>query len=286
MARPLPKLKLPLIPDLNSIERSFLAAVIGAFPSISATGAARASGIRDPTLALGRAQTMLRSQSLIHVLQLTVGQEAVETLCQQVGLDAPPLAPIPGFTSTASPLDGSGDIADAEERKRFWTVVMNDPDFSPADRLRASDLLAKAEGDYKGTEDTPVGDDLVSLLERLEAKDDIVRQTETLQLSSLVLAGAIPEQINLAALPSQLHAEWFRADGSIRIDRPRRRVVIETIPATEAQVSEATNGTDAAASVDHEGKPPVPSMTHHMKASKPKPGATLAGAYRLPETTS
>lgn len=40
------------------------------------------------------------------------------------------------------------EIADREERQRFWTMAMRDDAQLMRDRLRASDLLAKASGDF------------------------------------------------------------------------------------------------------------------------------------------
>jgi phage terminase small subunit len=39
-------------------------------------------------------------------------------------------------------------IATREERQRFWTSMMRDEDRKEADRLKASELLAKSEGDF------------------------------------------------------------------------------------------------------------------------------------------
>lgn len=39
-------------------------------------------------------------------------------------------------------------IATREERQRFWTNVMNDRDADMKDRLRASEILGKASGDF------------------------------------------------------------------------------------------------------------------------------------------
>ena len=41
-----------------------------------------------------------------------------------------------------------GKIATREERQEFWTNVMMNEGLSMHDRLRASDLLGKSEGDY------------------------------------------------------------------------------------------------------------------------------------------
>ena len=40
------------------------------------------------------------------------------------------------------------NIADREQRFAFWTSIMRDTNESTRDRLRASELLAKAEGDF------------------------------------------------------------------------------------------------------------------------------------------
>jgi len=39
-------------------------------------------------------------------------------------------------------------IADREERQSFWTEIMRDRESDPKDRLRASELLGKSEGDF------------------------------------------------------------------------------------------------------------------------------------------
>lgn len=39
-------------------------------------------------------------------------------------------------------------IATREERQRFWTTLMRDEDRKEVDRLKASELLAKSEGDF------------------------------------------------------------------------------------------------------------------------------------------
>ena len=40
------------------------------------------------------------------------------------------------------------NIADREQRFAFWTSIMRDTNESTRDRLKASELLAKAEGDF------------------------------------------------------------------------------------------------------------------------------------------
>jgi len=42
----------------------------------------------------------------------------------------------------------AADIADREERQKFWTAVFRDEHRPMKDRLRASELLAKSEGDF------------------------------------------------------------------------------------------------------------------------------------------
>lgn len=39
-------------------------------------------------------------------------------------------------------------IASREDRQKFWTDVLKSPDSDMKDRLRASELLAKSEGDF------------------------------------------------------------------------------------------------------------------------------------------
>lgn len=39
-------------------------------------------------------------------------------------------------------------IATREERQRFWSEMMNSPEFEPRDRLKASELLGKSEADF------------------------------------------------------------------------------------------------------------------------------------------
>ena len=39
-------------------------------------------------------------------------------------------------------------VANRTNRQQFWTKIMNDPNVETRDRLRASELLAKADGDF------------------------------------------------------------------------------------------------------------------------------------------
>ena len=66
------------------------------------------------------------------------------------------------------------NIADREQRFAFWTSVMRDTNESTRDRLRASELLAKAQGDFliKIAEESDAHIDLtaavrLALLERM-----------------------------------------------------------------------------------------------------------------------
>ena len=54
------------------------------------------------------------------------------------------------------------NIADREQRFAFWTSVMRDTNESTRDRLRASELLAKAQGDF-----------LIKIAEESEAHIDL-----------------------------------------------------------------------------------------------------------------
>ena len=71
--------------------------------------------------------------------------------------------------------DSDPAIATREERQRFWTEVMNNPQADMKDRLRASEILGKASGDFverhehtganggpmvvRGIDFTPLGDE-------------------------------------------------------------------------------------------------------------------------------
>jgi len=48
-------------------------------------------------------------------------------------------------------------LADARERNAFWTSVMRDSNVPMKERLRASELLGKAGGDFHAHEDTRSG---------------------------------------------------------------------------------------------------------------------------------
>lgn len=51
-----------------------------------------------------------------------------------------------------------GHIASREERQAFWTKVMQDEDGSMFDRLKASELLGKSDGDFLTRISDPNGD--------------------------------------------------------------------------------------------------------------------------------
>ena len=44
--------------------------------------------------------------------------------------------------------DKRDNIADLAERQRLWTEIMRNHELSPDDRLKASELLGKSEGDF------------------------------------------------------------------------------------------------------------------------------------------
>lgn len=46
-----------------------------------------------------------------------------------------------------------GSVADALERQRFWTELMRSGGESTVNRLKASELLAKIQGDFAGQAD-------------------------------------------------------------------------------------------------------------------------------------
>lgn len=48
-------------------------------------------------------------------------------------------------------------VATRERRQRFWTSIMDDPTASMRDRLRASELLARASGDFLDRLDVTTG---------------------------------------------------------------------------------------------------------------------------------
>ena len=50
--------------------------------------------------------------------------------------------------SEQSKVQQSATIADAQERKAFWTTVMRGEESELKDRLKASELLGKAGGDF------------------------------------------------------------------------------------------------------------------------------------------
>jgi phage terminase small subunit len=61
-------------------------------------------------------------------------------------------------------------IATREERQRFWTSMMRDEDRKEADRLKASELLAKSEGDFldraelSGPNGTPLAPPIIQVV--------------------------------------------------------------------------------------------------------------------------
>lgn len=70
------------------------------------------------------------------------------------------------------------NIANREQRLAFWTAVMRDPDESTRDRLRASELLAKAQGDFliKIAEESETHIDLTTAVRLVLLERDAERQ--------------------------------------------------------------------------------------------------------------
>lgn len=70
------------------------------------------------------------------------------------------------------------NIANREQRLAFWTAVMRDPDESTRDRLRASELLAKAQGDFliKIDEESETHIDLTAAVRLVLLERDAERQ--------------------------------------------------------------------------------------------------------------
>jgi len=70
------------------------------------------------------------------------------------------------------------NIANREQRLAFWTAVMRDPDETTRDRLRASELLAKAQGDFliKIAEESETHIDLTAAVRLVLLERDAERQ--------------------------------------------------------------------------------------------------------------
>lgn len=66
-----------------------------------------------------------------------MGQEIAEFLCRKKVREA-----------IAEKCEFMDRVADSKERRQFWTRVMNDRGTKMADRLKASELLGKADGDF------------------------------------------------------------------------------------------------------------------------------------------
>ena len=104
--------------ELTEKQRRFVEAYMGAADG-NATEAARRAGYKgnDATLATVAYENLRK-----HEVRAAI-QERVETM---------------------------RDVADRKERHRFWTGIMRGSGsmFDTRDRLRASELLAKAQGDF------------------------------------------------------------------------------------------------------------------------------------------
>lgn len=268
---PLPGTTPPADVPLTFAEMRFIGHILALLPNPSAIEACRrATGITDNLLALSRCQGLLQSEPVLTVLVLLLAQEATASLFNQVGLTVPPLDRY--LPQTISSLIDGTEIADNETRKRFWTALMTDAGASPADRLRASDLLAKAEGDYRDSEESESTFDMVAMLERLEQRGEARTAKETAKHADLVRVGALPASVDLNTLQRQLHPEWFRIDGSIRTDTARKRILIETIPPESSTTKNSPLGSGQA----KQQEDPRPSLQHHLERSKPAPGTTAS----------
>lgn len=54
------------------------------------------------------------------------------------------------YLNSRKEMDGvAGHIATIEEIQAFWTATMNDKNIKPSVRVRASELLAKAQGQFR-----------------------------------------------------------------------------------------------------------------------------------------
>jgi len=191
----------PQINSLSNHEARFIGNLLAAHPQYPVIESTRqATGIRDVSLALARAKTLLASEGVLAVLVPLLGVEQVVKLFQSISEDPPNL----NRYQAASFLSAEGgEIADLETRKRFWSSLMNDEGANPSDRLRASDLLAKSEGDYKDFDASGNESNYVSLLEHLDRKEEErrarLRQGEALRSTTdheHPEDAPVPEEVN------------------------------------------------------------------------------------------
>lgn len=73
-------------------------------------------------------------------------------------------------------------VADRLERMSFWTSIMKSSDFEIRDRLKASELLAKVEGDFIDRKEKNKGITLEDLILEAHSLIDDEKKNEPLQL--------------------------------------------------------------------------------------------------------
>lgn len=75
-------------------------------------------------------------------------------------------------------------IAKREERQEFWTNIMRDENMPIKDRLRASELLGKSEGDFFDRVENTVNISVASVLDEVEKRRKLSAGTEHKQLNA------------------------------------------------------------------------------------------------------
>ena len=87
---------------------------------------------------------------------VAAGVNDVVKACRMVGYDNPAekaqelLSRDDFYLAIEKSADPEADVVVKSQtaRKRFWARIMNDPETSPKYKIRASELLAKASGDF------------------------------------------------------------------------------------------------------------------------------------------
>lgn len=114
---------------------------------------------------------------MLAVLRLVASGEDIVKACSLCGYDDPEAESrdlmkdetfLAGLNDTVDPVSDVL-INSPQARKRFWARVVNDKEFPVKERLRASELLSKASGDF--TEKVEVTFSPRKLLEAID-KDD------------------------------------------------------------------------------------------------------------------
>ncbi len=74
------------------------------------------------------------------------------------------------------------DIADVTEITEFWTIVMRDEQTPLKDKLKVSELLAKAQGAFENSDEEDLKEDnaydLMTLKEKLRFIDEYIERRE------------------------------------------------------------------------------------------------------------